>query len=202
MARLTKAKSKLVRRFGVNIFGNAKYDRILKRRPTSPGEPRKSRPRQTEFARQLIEKQKLKFSYGISEGQLRRVFNFAKTQPGVTGDNMLFALESRLDNVIYRLGMASSRSQARQLVSHGHFLFNGRRVNVPSIKVRVGDKVQVRSKKSSVDMLRRLIAENGNCTVPAWLERGDVSGEVVMKITRDMIPTIAEEQQIVEFFSK
>ncbi len=202
MARLMKAKGKLVRRFGINIFGNAKYDRLLKRKPSPPGEVRQRRPKQTSFSRQLIEKQKLKFSYGVSEKQLRRVFDRAKAQPGVTGDNMLFLLERRLDNVVYKLGMARSRSQARQLVTHGHFYFNGRRVDVPSIQVRVGDKIETRSHQNSVTLLRKLISENSNRAVPEWLKRDEISGEVTMLPTRDMITTVSEEQQIVEFFSR
>lgn len=202
MARLTKAKGKLVRRFGINIFGNAKYDRLLKRKPHSPGEIRQRRPRQTEFSRQLLEKQKLKFAYGVTERQLRSLFSRAKTMPGVTGHNMLFLLERRLDNVVYKLGMAGSRSQARQLVSHGHFYVNGRKTTVPSVRVRAGDSIETRPKKASVDLLRKLVSENGSRAVPEWLMREDINGKVTMLPTRAMIPTVAEEQQIVEFFSK
>ena len=116
MARNSTAKGKIARRFGVNIYGNPKYDRLLKKKPHPPGEPKKGRVRQTEYARQLAEKQKLKWAYGLSERQFRNLFFKAKTQSGVTGHNMLILLERRLDNVVYRLGMATSRNQARQLV--------------------------------------------------------------------------------------
>ena len=202
MARLLSAKGKVVRRLGVNIFGNPKYDKLLKNKPNPPGEVRKRKPRQTEFGRQLLEKQKLKFSYGVSEKQLRNIFAKAKTQPGVTGHNMLFLLERRLDNVVYKLGLSATRNQARQLVSHGHLLLNGRKVTIPSISVRIGDKIEVREKKESVALIRRYASENASRPVPEWLMKSELTGEVTMYPTREMILTIAEEQQIVEFFSK
>ncbi len=202
MARILQAKGKIVRRFGINIFGNQKYDKLLKRKPSPPGEHRQRRPRQTEYGRQLVEKQKLKFSYGVTERQLRNIFTRAKVLSGVSGHNMLILLECRLDNVVYRLGFAGSRNQARQLVSHGHLLHNGRRVTVPSIRVREGDTIQVIEKPAATALVRRLLAENSSRAIPEWLKREELSGEVTMYPTREMIPTIAEEQQIVEFFSK
>lgn len=202
MARLLTPKGKVVRRLGINIFGNPKYDKILKNRPAPPGEIRKRKPRNTEFGRQLLEKQKLKFAYGVSEKQLRSIFKKAKTQPGITGDNMLSMLERRLDNVMYRAGLSVSRNQARQLVSHGHLLFNGRRVTVPSISVRVGDVIEVRPKKESIALTRKYAAENSSRNLPEWITREELKTEITMIPTRDMIPTIAEEQQIVEFYSK
>ena len=202
MARILQAKGKIVRRFGINIFGNQKYDKLLKRKPNPPGEIRQRRPRQTEFGRQLLEKQKLKFCYGVSERQLRNIFNRAKILDGVTGHNMLILLECRLDNVVYKLNFASSRNQARQLISHGHILYNGRRVTIPSIRVCLGDTIQVIDKQASINLVRKLLANNGSRAVPEWLELDDLSAKVTMYPTRDMIPTVAEEQQIVEFFSK
>src|SRR6056297_3330477 len=159
MARNEKAKGKIVRRFGVNIFGNPKYDRLLKKKPHPPGEPKKGRIRQTEYARQLAEKQKVKWAYGLSERQFRNLFYKAKTMKGVTGHNMLVLLERRLDNVVYRIGMATSRSQARQLVSHGHITLNGRKVTIPSAVVRANDSVTVRDRKATRDLVRRLLSE-------------------------------------------
>ena len=204
MARLTKAKGKLVRRFGVNIFGNQKYDRLLKKRPSLPGNPKKGRPRVTEFGRQLMEKQKLKFAYGLSERQFLNVFKKAKTMKGVTGHNMLILLERRLDNVIYRLGMANSRAQARQIVGHGHIYMNGRKVNIPSALVKTGDILQVKPRESSKELLRGLIASNNHRPTPPWLslQADELKGSINALPTRDMIPTIVEEQQIVEFYSK
>jgi small subunit ribosomal protein S4 len=204
MARNSTAKGKIARRFGVNIYGNPKYDRLLKKKPHPPGEPKKGRIRQTEYARQLAEKQKVKWAYGLSERQFRNLFYKAKTQKGVTGHNMLILLERRLDNVVYRLGMATSRSQARQLVSHGHILLNERKVTVPSAVVRPGDKITVKQKKGTTELMRSVLAENASRPVPPWLSvsKDDMVGTVEVMPARDMIPTIAEEQLIVEFYSK
>jgi small subunit ribosomal protein S4 len=204
MARMTKARGKVVRRLGVNIFGNPKYDRLLKKKPQSPGEPKKGRVRQTEYGRQLVEKQKLKFAYGLSERQFRNLFEKAKSMKGVTGTNMLVLLERRLDNVVYRLGMASSRYQARQLVSHGHIQLNGRKVTIPSAVVRANDSVTVRDRKATRDLVRRLLSENASRPVPPWLivSKDDMLGTVSILPTRDLIPTVAEEQLVVEFYSK
>jgi small subunit ribosomal protein S4 len=204
MARMTKARGKVVRRLGVNIFGNPKYDRLLKKKPQSPGEPKKGRVRQTEYGRQLVEKQKLKFAYGLSERQFRNLFEKAKSMKGVTGTNMLVLLERRLDNVVYRLGMASSRYQARQLVSHGHIQLNGRKVTIPSAVVRANDSVSVRDRKATRDLVRRLLSENASRPVPPWLivSKDDMLGTVSILPTRDLIPTVAEEQLVVEFYSK
>ncbi|NCN04193.1 MAG: 30S ribosomal protein S4 [Spirochaetales bacterium] len=204
MAKNSTAKGKIVRRFGLNIFGNPKYDRLLKKKPAPPGEPKKGRARQSEYGRQLAEKQKVKFAYGLSERQFRNVFAKAKTLKGVTGHNMLILLERRLDNVVYRLGMASSRIQARQLVGHGHIYLNGRRVNIPSAQVKPGDEITVKPRESSKELVRRLISENNHRALTPWLSLSadDLTAKVTVLPTRDMIPTIAEEQMIVEFYSK
>lgn len=204
MARNSTAKGKIVRRMGVNIYGNMKYDRLLKKKPAGPGVPKRGRIRQTEYARQLKEKQKLKFAYGLSERQFSNLFYKAKTLPGVTATNMLVLLERRLDNIVYRLGMAGSRAQARQLVSHGHIQINGRKVTIPSALVRQGDSVTAREKKGTKDLLRRLVSENNSRPVPPWLtfSPDDLTATISALPTRDLIPTIAEEQLIVEFYSK
>ncbi|HKK49157.1 MAG TPA: 30S ribosomal protein S4 [Alkalispirochaeta sp.] len=204
MARPSKARGKIARHLGVNVFGNPKYDRLLKKKPYGPGEPKKGRIRETEYARQLKEKQKVKFAYGLSERQFRNLFYKAKTMKGVAGHNMLILLERRLDNVVYRMGMAASRRQARQLVSHGHIHLNGRKVTIPSAMVRPGDQVSVKSKKSSEMLMRRLVSENSSRQTTPWIDvsADDLTGKVNMLPTRDMIPTIAEEQLIVEFYSK
>ncbi len=204
MARNTKAKGKIVRRFGVNIYGNQKYDRLLRRKPAPPGEPKKKRVRQTEYGRQLNEKQKLKFAYGLSEKQFSNLFYRAKGMRGVTGDNMLQLLECRLDNVVYRIGMATSRSQARQLVSHGHILHNGRKVTIPSAIVRAGDQISVRERKATRDLVRRLMADNSSRPVPPWLSvsRDDLTASVTVLPSRDVIPAVADDQLVVEFYAK
>lgn len=204
MARNSTARGKIVRRFGLNIFGNPKYDRLLKKKPAPPGEPKKSRPRQSEYGRQLAEKQKIKFAYALSERQFRNVFEKAKHMKGVAGHNMLILLERRLDNVIYRLSMAASRAQARQLVGHGHIYVNGRRLNIPSALVRPGDVITIKERDASKELLRKNLAENNGRPVPPWLtlEADQLKASVKVLPTRDMIPTIAEEQLIVEFYSK
>ncbi|MFA7566273.1 MAG: 30S ribosomal protein S4 [Alkalispirochaeta sp.] len=204
MARPTKARGKMVRHLGINVFGNPKYDRLLKKKPYGPGEPKKGRIRETEYARQLKEKQKVKFAYGLSERQFRNLFYKAKTSGGVTGDIMLITLERRLDNVVYRMGMAASRRQARQLVSHGHVYLNGRKVTIPSALVRPGDLISAKDRKSTEMLMRRLVSENSSRQVAPWIEvsQDDLTGKVIALPTRDMIPTIAEEQLIVEFYSK
>jgi len=204
MAKLTKARGKIVRRFGVNIFGNQKYDRLLKRKPAAPGEPKKTRPRQTEFGRQLIEKQKLKFAYGLSERQFRNLFEEAKRLKGVTGHNMMILLERRLDNVVFRIGLATSRIQARQIVSHGHVYLNGRRLNVPSAVVSAGDVLSAKPREATKEMLRATLAGNSSRPVPPWLSinADTITASINSLPTRDQIPTVAEEQLIVEFYSK
>ena len=204
MARNSTAKGKIVRRLGLNIYGNQKYDRLLKKKPNPPGNPKRGRFRQTEYGRQLNEKQKLKWAYGLSERQFSNLFFKAKAMKGVTGDNMLMLLERRLDNVVYRLGMATSRSQARQLVSHGHIMLNGRKVTIPSAVVRPADTISVRDRKPTKDLIRKLLADNSSRPVPPWLSvsRDEMVGKIEVNPTRDVIPTIAEEQLIVEFYSK
>lgn len=204
MARNSTARGKIVRRFGLNIYGNQKYDRLLKRKPNGPGNPKRGRIRQTEYGRQLGEKQKLRWAYGLSEKQFSNLFYKAKAMKGVTGDNMLALLERRLDNVVYRLGMATSRAQARQLVSHGHIMLNGRKLTIPSAVVRPADTISVRDRKPTKDLVRKLMADNSSRPIPPWLSvsRDDLQGRVEVNPTRDVIPTIAEEQLIVEFYSK
>ncbi len=204
MARMTKARGKVARRLGINVFGNPKYDRLLKKKPYGPGNPKRGRIRETEYARQLKEKQKVKFAYGLSERQFRNLFYKAKAMKGVTGHNMLILLERRLDNVMYRMGFATSREQARQLVSHGHIHLNGRKVNIPSALVRTGDVVSVKEKKSTEMLMRRLVSENSGRSPAEWIDvsADDLKGTVAMLPTREMIPSIAEEQLIVEFYSK
>jgi small subunit ribosomal protein S4 len=204
MAKNSTARGKIVRRFGLNIFGNPKYDRLLKKKPSPPGEPKKGRPRQSEFGRQLAEKQKVKFAYALSERQFRNVFEKAKRMKGVAGHNMLILLERRLGNVVYRLSMAASRAQARQLVTHGHVYVNGRRLNVPSALVRPGDEITIKERNASKELVRKTLAENNGRPVPPWLtlEADQLKASVKVLPTRDMIPTIAEEQLIVEFYSK
>lgn len=205
MARNTKARGKIVRRLGVNIYGNSKYDRLLKKKPQKPGKERDFRDRSklSDYGRQLLEKQKLRLSYALSERQFFNAFVKAKKLRGLTGDNMMILLERRLDNVIYRLGLSTTRAQARQFVSHGHIRLNSRRANVPSMLVRAGDSIQVKESESSKKLLRESLAHS-NQVIPDWLSiDGDaLVGSIERLPDRADIASIANEQMVVEFYSK
>lgn len=203
MARYTGPKTKISRRFGVAIFGPSK---ALERKNYGPGMhgPKGSRRKQSEYAVALAEKQKLRYQYGVLERQFRRYFSIASNKRGVTGEILLQLLETRLDNVIYRLGFANSRSAARQMVSHGHVQVNGRKVDVSSFNVRAGDSISVKDKPQS----RRLAAKNLELTqitpVPDWLtvDKEQFSGKVSRIPTREEIAPIVNEQLIVELYSR
>ncbi len=203
MARYTGPKTRISRRFGVPIFGPSK---ALERKNYGPGMhgPKGSRRKQSEYAIALAEKQKLRYQYGLLERQFRRYFQTALTRRGVTGEILLQLLETRLDNVVFRLGFANSRSAARQLVSHGHVTVNGRKVDVSSFNVRAGDVVAIKDKPAS----RQLAAKNLELTqivpVPEWLtvEKESFSGRVGRIPTRDEIQPIVNEQLIVELYSR
>ncbi len=204
MSKKKKAKGKIVRRLGINIYGNPKYDRLLKRKPALPGAEKKGRrAKMSEYGKQLIEKQKLKFSYGLSEKQFRNVFIKAKHEGGVTGDNMLVLLERRLDNVVFRLGMATSRPQARQLVAHGHILVNGKKLDIASYSVKNLDKVSLVEKEKMRNVVAEVIAKNPN-VVPDWLvmAKDKLEGFIERMPVRADVPTIADEQQVVELYAK
>lgn len=203
MARYTGPKTRISRRFGVAIFGPSK---ALERKNYGPGMhgPKGSRRKQSEYAVALAEKQKLRYQYGVLERQFRRYFTIASTRRGVTGEILLQLLETRLDNVVYRLGLANSRSAARQMVSHGHVQVNGRKVNISSFNVRAGDTITVKEKPQS----RRLAAKNLELTqitpVPDWLtiDKDQFSGKVSRIPTREEIAPIVNEQLIVELYSR
>ena len=203
MARYTGPKTKISRRFGVAIFGPSK---ALERKNYGPGMhgPKGSRRKQSEYAVALAEKQKLRYQYGVLERQFRRYFSIASSKRGVTGEILLQLLETRLDNVIYRLGFANSRSAARQMVSHGHVQVNGRKVNISSFNVKAGDAITVKEKPQS----RRLAAKNLELTqitpVPDWLtvDKEQFSGKVSRIPSREEIAPIVNEQLIVELYSR
>ena len=204
MSRNLAPKGKIVRRLGVNIYGNPKYDRLLERKPTPPGEIKKRRPRLSEYGKQLVEKQKIRFAYGLTERQFRIVFAKAKKMKGVTGDNMMSLLERRLDNVVYRLGMASTRTQARQVVNHGHILVNGKKLNIPSAIVNENDEVSVRKKDNSKKLVEEHISSSISREVPEWLSlsKVDMTGKMNRIPDRGDIVSIGDEQLVVEFYSK
>ena len=171
MAKLKTPKGKLVRKFGENIFGNPKYDRILNRKPYGPGQHGQARRRRpSNYGVQLREKQKIKVLYGILEKQFRNYFEKADKMAGETGTNLMQLLEKRLDNVVYRMGFASTRPAARQMVNHGHFLVNNRKVNIASFSVKAGDVIQVRDRSKKMDaILDSMKRIKGDLDLP-WLE--------------------------------
>ena len=164
----------------------------------------KRRRKESEYGMQLREKQKAKFIYGVLEKQFRGYFNKAKRQPGITGENLMRILESRLDNVVFRLGFARTRKEARQTVSHGHITVNGKRVDIPSYRVRPGDVVAVADKAKEMLVIKSALVSNARFEVPAWLEVDieKLQGNVLALPQRDQIDLDINEQLIVELYSK
>ncbi len=201
MARYTGPKSKISRKYGEPIFGDTK---ALEKKPHPPGQHGRGRKRKkSEYAIQLAEKQKAKYLYGILERQFRNMFNKASRKEGVTGQNLLQLLEARLDNVVYRLGIAPTRRAARQLVTHNHITVNGNLVNIPSYTLKEGDVIAVREKSKSLTAIASSIL-NKNSNKYKWLEWDDKSllGKLVTYPDRESIPENINEQLIVELYSK
>ena len=205
MAKLNQSRGKLVRKFGENIFGNPKYDRLLNRKPYGPGQHAQSRrAKVSNYGIQLKEKQKIKFMYGLLEKQFRIIFKKAEKLKGETGTNMLQLLESRLDNVVYRLGFAPTRPAARQLVSHKHFLVNSKSVNIPSFIVRPGDNISVRTKSKKLNIILDAVRMiKGDIDLP-WLEldKAKMRGVFISIPERDQMNQTINEQLVVELYSK
>ena len=202
MARYTGPRVRISRRFGLPIFGPSKY---LERRNYGPGvHGPKSRRKHTDYGLGLIEKQKLRYYYGLMERQFRGVYEKALRRRGVTGEQMLQILETRLDNVVYHLGFANTRAAARQLVCHGHVTVNGRKVGIPSYALRVNDVIQVKNHNVSRQLATKNLEVATSRAVPDWLSLSkDEFKGVVMRIpTRDEIQPIANEQAVVEFYSR
>jgi len=203
MARYTGPKDKISRRFGVPIFGSNK---TLEQKNYPPGMhgPKGSRRKQSEYALALAEKQKLRYQYGILERQFRRYFGIAQAKRGVTGEILLQLLETRLDNVVFRLGFASSRSASRQMVGHGHVQVNGRKVDISSYNVKPGDKVTVKDHPRSRGMAARGLELTQISPVPDWLavDKENFSGSVKRIPSREEIAPIVNEQLIVELYSR
>ena len=201
MARYTGPRTKVSRRARQLLDENkAKY---FDRRPYPPGDHGRGRIRESQYLVQLREKQKLKFIYGVLEKQFRRYYKEAARQTGITGTVLLQILESRLDNVVYRSGLASTRPQARQLVNHGHFLVNDKRVDIPSYQVRKDDVVSV--KERSLEILPIMISvDTGDRTVPEWMDVNVEERTIAIKDlpSREQIDTQIQEQLVVELYSK
>lgn len=208
MARYTEAVCKLCRREGVKLF--LKGDRCVtdkcgvERRPFPPGEQGRRRMKQSEYSVQLREKQKARRTYGVLEKQFRGYYQLASRQKGITGENLLVLLETRLDNVVYRLGFANSRAEARQLVRHGHFHVNGRRVDIPSARVRLDAAVSVERASRKIPAIIGALQSSTRPQVPAWLEvdADNFSGKMIALPRRTDIDTQLQEQLIVELYSK
>lgn len=200
--RKVSPKGKIVRRLGANVFGNAKYDKLLSRKSTPPGGAPRRRAKQSIYGLQLQEKQKIRLAYGISEKQLRSVYVTAKKMDGITGTNMLVLLESRLDNVVYRMGFCVTRPQARQLVRHGHFRVNDRKVDMPGVLLKPGDVVSIREASAEMKVLKENLESAASVSKPAWLTFENGKGTVARYPERADIPNVADEQVVVEFYSK
>jgi small subunit ribosomal protein S4 len=211
MARYTGPVCKLCRREGTKLF--LKGTRCLtekcaiERRAYAPGQHGQStgrRRKASEYARQLREKQKVKRIYGLTERQFRNVFERVLREPGVTGEALLVALESRLDNLVYRMGFGASRRDARQLVRHRHIQVNGETVDVPSYRVRVGDEVRVSAAARELPRVRMALEQFARTQPPAWIavDTEKATGRMTERPTRDAIPIAAQEQLIVELYSK
>lgn len=202
MARYTGPRVRISRRFGVPIFGPSKY---LERRNYGPGvHGPKSRRKTTEYGQGLNEKQKLKYYYGLLERQFRGVYERALRKRGVTGETMLQILETRLDNVVFQLGLSNTRAGARQMVTHGHVKVNGRKVSVPSFALKVNDVIEVKNNNVSRQMATKGMESSTSRSVPDWLSLNKESfkGVLMRMPTREDIQPIANEQAVVEFYSR
>ena len=207
MSRYTGPVCRLCRREGTKLFlkGDRCYSEkcSVGRRAYPPGQHGQGRKKASEYGTQLREKQKLRRIYGIHEAQFARYFDMAERRRGITGENLLAILETRIDNVVYRLGMADSRAQARQLVRHGHFAVNGKKVSVPSYGMRPGDEISVRTGSRNLIHFKE-IAEARVASVPAWLSLGEdrLSGRVWSVPARDQVDLDIQEHLIVELYAK
>jgi small subunit ribosomal protein S4 len=202
MARYTGPRVRISRRFGIPIFGPTKY---LERRNYGPGvHGPKSRRKSTDYGLGLIEKQKLRYYYGLMEKQFRGVYEKALKRRGITGEQMLQILETRLDNVVFHLGFANTRAAARQMVCHGHITVKGRKVNIPSYALKVNDVIEVKNHNVSRQLATKNLEVAMSRAVPDWLSlsKEEFKGTVMRVPTRDEIQPIANEQAVVEFYSR
>jgi len=208
MARYTGAVCRLCRRSGEKLF--LKGDRCftpkcgVDKRPKPPGQPLRRRPKLSDRGLQLREKQKARYSYGIMERQFRRLFRQAERQAGITGDNLLVMLERRLDNIVYRLGFADSRAQARQLVRHGHITLNGQRTNIPSALVKEGDTISWRKESAKSEYYQQLAQRIESKSVPGWLslDKKNMVGQVLSLPTPGDVEALFDGKTITEYYSR
>ena len=208
MARYTGAVCRLCRREGQKLFlkGERCYSEkcSVALRGYAPGQHGQGRKKSSEYGMQLRAKQTARRFYGVQENQFHHYFEIAERKQGITGDNLLRILESRLDNVVYRVGFASSRAEARQLVGHGHFEVNGKRVDIASYLLKAGDVVSICEKSRSSEKIKAVVEANSARPVPQWIDvnRDQLTAKVIALPTRDQIEAPVEEQLIVEFYSK
>jgi small subunit ribosomal protein S4 len=208
MARYTESVCRLCRREGAKLFlkGTRCYTKkcSFERRPTPPGQHGVRRRKVGDYGLQLREKQKIRRVYGVLERQFRNYFREAQTHQGVTGEWLLRSLELRLDNVVYRMGLASSRAQARQLVGHGHLAVNGRPTNIPSFQLKPGDRVEVRESRRSREPFKIVKETLKSHQAPEWLtvDAASLSGTISTSPSRDQMPLDLNEQLVVEYYSR
>lgn len=208
MARYTGASCRLCRREGKKLFlkGERCYSDkcAVIRRASLPGQHGKGRKKTSEYGIQLRAKQSARRFYGVLEGQFANYFEMAEKKPGMAGENLLIILESRIDNVVYRLGLAASRKEARQLVRHGHFNLNGHKANIPSILLKAGDVITICDSYKNSDKMKSVMDAFGSKVIPSWLEydKNSLSGKVLRMPTREDIDCDVEEHLIVELYSK
>ena len=208
MARYTGAVCRLCRREGQKLFlkGERCYSEkcSVALRGYAPGQHGQGRKKTSEYGMQLRAKQTARRFYGVQENQFHHYFEIAERKQGITGDNLLRILESRLDNVVYRVGFASSRAEARQLVGHGHFEVNGKRVDIASYLLKAGDVVSICEKSRSSEKIKAVVEANSARPVPQWIDinRDQLTAKVIALPTRDQIEAPVDEQLIVEFYSK
>ncbi len=208
MARYTDPVCRICRREGLKLFlkGSRCYTKkcSFERRSTPPGMNTMRRRKVSEFGIQLREKQKVRKSYSVLEKQFRNYFEKAEQRKGMTGENLLRLLEMRLDNVVFRMGLASSRAQARQLVSHGHFAVNGRPTNVPSFPTKVGDRIEVREARRGREIFKVVAETVKSAQIPDWVsvDGKQLAGSVLAEPAREQMPPEFNEQLVVEFYSR
>ncbi|MBR4874463.1 MAG: 30S ribosomal protein S4 [Clostridia bacterium] len=197
MAKNTQPILKRCRTLGIepSVMGISK---------TSKRNPKPMKRKQSEYGRQLTEKQKVKFIYGMLEKQFRKYYEIAIKMPGIAGENLLSLLESRLDNVVFRLGLANTRRESRQLVNHGHILVNGKRLDIPSYRVKIGDVITLKERTQGSERMKDIVEANSGRAVPKWLDmdKKTLTGKVIAMATREDIDFDVEEHLIVELYSK
>jgi small subunit ribosomal protein S4 len=203
--KYTGPKARRCRRQGSNIYGSDKYDKVMQRKPYGPGKSPKFRPgKQSEYSKQLLEKQKMRDIYGLSERQFRKIYAEACAAPGQTGEKMKELLERRLDNVIYRSGFAMTRLQSRQFAGHGLFTVNGKRVTVPSFLVRAGDVITARPRAKSSPVFGTISEAHSKYTAPSWLkvDSGALKTEVIALPSPEHAEQGIDARMVIEFYSR